>query len=778
MLPLLLWSASALAATGDSLPFPEQRSGSTAGPTIKESNYAPRPSVSHLPKDAPNILIIMLDDVGPAIPDVYGGDIRMPGLAKVAKTGISYNRFHNVAMCSPTRASLLTGRNHHRVGAGQISEFANDWPGYSGRLPTAASPIAKVLGYYGYDTSAFGKWHNTPSNETTALGPFDRWPTGQVVGFNYFYGFLAGESSQYEPAIVENTKYIATPHRKGYHFTEDMTDQAINWMRKQRALVPNRPFMMYWAPGAAHGPHHVAKEWADKYKGKFDQGWDVMRERIFARQKAMGWIPQDTKLTPRAATLQGWNEIPQEQREFQTRLMEVYAGFVEHTDTEAARLIDELDRLGIRDNTLIFYILSDNGSSAEGQMGTISELLAQNSLTSEVADHIRTMNELGGLDVLGSAKADNMYHAGWAWAGSTPFQATKLVASHFGGTRTPMAVSWPKKIAADSKIRNQFHHVNDIVPTIYEAVGIKAPKTVDGVPQTVVDGISLAYTFKDPAAKDRKTKQYFEIMGSRALYQDGYIASVFGPRIPWVQGAPDIANWDPSKDTWELYDITKDFSQADDIAAANPSKVNAMKAEFLKVAKDNKAFPIGGGLWSIINPQYAPKNPATEFNYSADVTPVLEASGPKVGSRSNLLVVDAELNPGSAGVVYALGGFSGGLSLWIDNGVLNYEYNLFEIERTRIKSSQPLPMGPVRIEVETRQVRVTDKPTGLTVVIRINGVEVAKGSVPRAALALFTANDAFDIGRDSYSPVALDYYDRAPFAFNSKLGNVYIKYLE
>ncbi|MFC5610353.1 arylsulfatase [Variovorax soli] len=770
-------SAAGLAQAQESLPFPPKKSGSTAGPTIQSSVYKPLPAVQRLPKGAPNVLVIMLDDVGPALPETYGGDIRTPTLTRVSKSGISYNRFHNAAMCSPTRAALLTGRNHHRVGFGQIAELANDWDGYTGRLPPTTATGAKVLGYYGYKTAAFGKWHNTPAEETTQQGPFDLWPTGRLVGFDYFYGFLAGESSQWEPAVVENTVRLPAPHREGYHFTVDMTDKAITWMRQQQAIDANAPFFMYWAPGASHGPHHIFKEWADKYKGRFDEGWDAMRERIFARQKALGWIPKDTQLTPRPATLAAWKDIPEDEKPFQRRLMEVFAGMTEHADTQAGRLIDELERLGIRENTLVFYIWGDNGSSAEGQNGTISELLAQNGIPTQIKDHIRALNELGGLDVLGSNKVDNMYHAGWAWAGSTPYQATKLVASHFGGTRTPMAVSWPKVIKPDTTTRTQFHHVNDIVPTIYDVAGIQAPKLVDGVTQEPLDGVSLRYTFADAGAPGRKKSQYFEVMGSRGIYQDDWMASVFGPRIPWVPGLPKgIATWSPDQDTWELYDLRTDFSQAADIAAKNPQKVQELKQAFGVQAKENRVDPVGGGLWSILHPQYAPSNPATEFSYNQDVVGIPEFAGPKVGARSSIVTMDVELKPDSTGVLYALGAFSGGLSLWVDKGKLSYEYNLFEIQRTRIDAQGALPTGKVKIEVESR-VAQGQRAGPMDVVIRANGQEIAKGRVPVTAPLAFTANDAFDIGMDSYSPVSQAYFDRAPFKFNGRIGQVTIRYL-
>ncbi|MGN7807745.1 arylsulfatase [Ensifer sp. 22521] len=775
---LLLLSSPA--AAQESLPFPSKPSGSKAGPTIAQSTYSPLPVQSRLPANAPNILVIMLDDVGPALPDTFGGVIETPTLSRLAEDGVSYNRFHNAAMCSPSRAALLTGRNHHRVGNGQIAELANDWDGYTGRIPRTSATAAKVLGDYGYATAAFGKWHNTPANETTAVGPYTDWPAGEGIGFDYFYGFLAGESSQWEPAVVENTVRVDPSHGKeGYHFTEDMTDKAVSWMKQERALTPDRPFFMYWAPGAAHGPHHIFNEWADKYKGKFDDGWDAMRERIYARQKQLGWIPENTELIPRPDTLAGWKDIPEDEKPFQRRLMEVFAGYTEHADTQAGRLLEALDELGIRDNTLIFYVWGDNGSSAEGQNGSISELLAQNGISTEIKDHIRAMNDLGGMDVLGSPKADNMYHAGWAWAGSTPHRSTKLVAAHFGGTRTPLVVSWPSRIKPDKTPRSQFHHVNDIVPTIYDVLDIQPPKLVDGVTQDPLDGVSMTYTFDSPEAPGQKKEQYFEIMGSRAIYQDEWIASVFGPRTPWTPGLdPAIFKWSPDNDVWELHDLSADYSQAKDVAADHPDKVEALKKAFGEQAEANKVFPVGGGLWSVVfHPEDAPSNPATEFRFTQDVIGVPEFTAPKVGARSNLVTLEAELRPDSEGVLYALGAFSGGVALWVENGKLTYEYNLFEIERTRLETSDPLPSGKVNIEVETRKAG-SNHDAPLDVVIRVDGKEVAKGRVPRSAPLAFTANDAFDVGRDSYSPVSLAYFDRKPFAFNGKIQQLKVEYLK
>jgi arylsulfatase A-like enzyme len=762
------------------LPFPPKPSGSIAGRTMQESTYSPLPAVSHLPKDAPNILIVLIDDVGPGQTDTYGGEIHTPTLGKIAKEGISYNRFHTTAMCSPTRSALLTGRNHHRVANGTITELANDWDGYSGIIPKSSATVAEVLKDYGYSTAAWGKWHNTPAEQTTASGPFDYWPTG--YGFQYFYGFLAGEASQYEPMLVRNTAYVEHPHTSGghnyYHLSEDLADDAIHWLRQHKALAPDKPFFMYWASGASHGPHQVPKEWADKYKGKFDDGWDKYRERVFRRAKDMGWIPQSAKLTPRPATLASWDSIPEDEKPFQRRLMEVYAGFTEHVDAQVGRIVDEIDRLGYGRNTLILYIWGDNGASAEGQNGTISELLAQNGIPSTTKEQINALDALGGLDVLGSPKTDNMYHAGWAWAGSSPYQATKLIASHFGGTRNPLAIRWPAKIKPDATPRAQFLHVNDVVPTIYDILGITPPRVVNGIPQGPFDGVSFAKTFNDANAKDVKHTQYFDIMGSRGIYHDGWMASAFGPRAPWVPGLPKgIREWTPDKDKWELYDLNKDWTQADDLAAQMPAKLEDLKERFLIELTRNKGLPVGGALWiPILHPELKVAPPYTSWTFPGAITRLPEFSAPTLGNKDNLVSVDVDVPADANGVIYALGGFSGGLALYVKDGVLSYEYNLFEIRRTHIKAKGQLPTGKVKIEVETTYVE--RKPAGpLRVVLKVNGKEVASGEVPVSAPLTFTANDALDFGIDLGSPVGIEYYDLAPFEFNGKIEGAHVKYL-
>jgi len=773
-----------LAFAEDVLPFPPKKSGSTAKRTMQESIYKPNPEKSRLPKDAPNIIIVLIDDVGPGQPSTYGGEINTPTLDRIAKGGISYNRFHTTAMCSPTRAALLTGRNHQMVSAGQIAEFANDWDGYSGIQPKSSAMVAEVLKNYGYHTGAWGKWHNTPATQTTAAGPFDFWPTG--YGFEYFYGFLAGEASQYEPHMVRNTTIVHPNHPKdgkAYHVSEDIADDAIGWLREHKAFAPDKPFFMYWASGASHGPHQVPKEWADKYKGKFNDGWDKYRERVFVRAKEKGWIPQNAQLTPRPATLPSWDSIPESEKPFQRRLMEVFAGFTEHVDAQVGRLVDEVDRLGYGENTMVFYIWGDNGASAEGQNGTISELLAQNSIPSTTQQHIQTLDSLGGLDVLGSAKTDNMYHAGWAWAGSTPYQSTKLIAAHLGGTRNPMAVRWPKKIKPDSKPRAQFHHVVDVAPTIYDVVGIKPPKVVNGFKQDAIQGVSMAYSFGDSAAKGRRKTQYFEIMGSRAIYHEGWVAASFGPRTPWVPGAPKglvdekgRLAWNPNNDKWELYHLDADWSEANDLASKNPAKLAELKTKFDDEFRKNKGYPVGGGLWVMFHPEDKVATPYKEWTFPGAITRMPEITAPSLGNRDNLVTIDADIPSNANGVLYSLGGFSGGLALYVKDGELAYEYNLFELNRTSIRAEESLPKGKTKIEVETRYAE--KRAAGpLNVVIRVNGKVAAQGRVPVSAPLLFTANDCFDIGTDLGSPVSTEYFDKAPFKFNGNISQVQVKYL-
>jgi arylsulfatase A-like enzyme len=761
----------------DVLPFPPTPSASIAGRTMQESVYAQREQPRHLRDDAPNILIVLIDDAGPGLPTTFGGEVRTDTLTRVHGEGIGYNRFHTTAMCSPTRASLLTGRNHHRIGNGQIAELANDWDGYSGEIPKSSALCAEVLRNYGYATAAWGKWHNTPAIETTPAGPFENWPTG--VGFEYFYGFLAGEASQYEPNLVRNTTSVQPPRtpEEGYHLSEDIADDAIGWLHRHQAFEPDKPFFMYWATGCLHGPHHVMKEWADKYAGKFDDGWDAYRERVHERAKALGWIPPDTSLTARHPDLPAWDDIPEDEKPFQRRLMEVAAGYAEHADVQVGRLIDEVERLGYGDNTLVFYIWGDNGSSGEGQNGTISELLSQNGIPSTVDMHIKALNEIGGLDVLGSPKVDNQYHAAWAWAGSTPYKGLKLLASHLGGTRNPMTIRWPAKIKPDAKPRTQFTHCNDVVPTIYNILGITPPRVVNGIPQDRIDGVSFAYSFDDPDAIEQHHTQYFEIMGSRAIYHDGWMASAFGPRVPWVQGRPKgIAEWTPDQDTWELYNLDEDWSQSNDLAATMPDKLAQMKETFSIEAAKNSVYPVGGGLWVLVyHPELRISTPYRDWNFAGDIVRMPEFCAPALGNRGNLVTIDLDLPADPHGVLYALGGAGGGLTCYVDDGFLCFEYNTFIVMRTKIRSDKKLPSGKAQIQVSTEYAEA--RPAGpLNITMTVNGNEFARGQVPVSAPLAFSANDCLDIGKCLGGCVSLDYYDKMPYPFNGDIHNVNVRY--
>jgi arylsulfatase A-like enzyme len=564
---------------------------------------------------------------------------------------------------------------------------------------------------------------------------------------------------------------VEPPDDPKYHLTEDLVAKALGWLDNRQSYAPDKPFLMYWAPGAAHGPHHIFPEWAAKYKGKFDDGWDAYRERVFQRQLAQGVIPPGTKLTPRDATMEAWADIPENQRAFQRRGMELFAGFVEHTDVQVGRLVDGLEQRGLRENTLIFYIWGDNGSSSEGQQGSISELLAQNNIPNTVEQQLTALDKLGGLEVLGSQKTDNMYHAGWAWAGSTPFRSTKLVAAHFGGTRNPMVVSWPKRVKPDQAIRNQFSHVVDIAPTIYEILGIHAPKVVNGFEQIKIDGTSLAYTFDSASAATQKKVQFFDNNGSRAIYKDGWMACAFGPLIPWNTPAsvPRIANWDSATDEWELYRVKDDFSQADNFAAANPQILSNLKRDFLDLAEDNHDFPIGAGNWLRLHPEDRIKTSYTEWMFNRQTQRMPEFSAPGLGRESNKVEIDLEVTDQANGVLYAVGGAGGGLTLYMNQGHLVYLYNMMIIEQYTDRSAKPIPAGKHHIVVDTQ---IAGPGKHGTVTLLVDGLEVGKVDLKRTVPAAFTASESFDVGVDLGSTVSQDYYERRPFKFDGKIGTV------
>ena len=764
------------ARTENVLPFPEPPSTSVAGKTLADSTHQWRQTPRRLPEDAPNIVIFMTDDAGFSNPGTFGGPIDTPTLDRLAASGISYNAFHTTGMCSPTRASLLTGRNHHRVGAGQIAELASDWDGYVGKIPKSTATVAQVLSAYGYNTAAFGKWHNTPVTDLTRLGPFDRYPTG--LGFDYFYGFIAGETSQYEPVLFENTNPVEAPHEPGYHLTEDMAEKAIEWMRTSRTLEPETPIFLYFTPGAVHGPFQVAKEWADKYAGKFETGWEALRKEVFEKQKKLGWIPEDSVLNPLAPSMQKWEDIPESQRPFQIRLMEIFAGFLEHTDAQYGKIVDELERQGLLENTIILYINSDNGPSAEGMNGTISELLAQNAMPSTIEQHIEVLDrDYGGIDALGGPKLDPMYHHGWAYSGASPFQGTKLVAGRLGGTRTPLVISWPRRIEPDDEIRSQFHHVNDIVPTLYELLEIPPPSVMSGADQQPLDGTSMVYTFDDPDAAPQKKTQYFEILGSRGIYHDGWFAGAFGPRAPWSTDMSGVLDWTPETDQWELYDLRQDYSQSKDLAEENPEKLAELKALFDREASENLVYPVGASMYtSFFSPKELPSSTLSEWTLSEGQDRIPESMAPKfLSGRSSLAVIDAEIAENAEGVLFAVGGIAAGFTVYMDEGFLKAEYNAMTLDRFKVSSDSPIPTGAVKIEVETAA-DSQERMAPMTVTLRVDGQQVGQGRVERTVPGVFTASETFDVGKDLGSPVALDYSDRAPFAFNGTIDSIHIRY--
>ena len=759
---------------GSVLPFPPTpMSDSVAAPRLQDSTMKWPAQPQRLPKDAPNILIILLDDIGFGVAETFGGEVRTPTLTKLANEGLRYNAFHTTAICSPTRAALLTGRNHTRVGSGTIAERAVAFDGYTGIIPKEAATIAEVLRHYGYRTSAFGKWHNTPATETTSMGPKDRWPNG--YGFDYFYGFLAGETSQWEPRLVENYNPVEPPHDDPkYHLTEDLVNKALAWIDDRQAYAPDRPFLMYWAPGAVHGPHHIWPEWADKYQGKFDDGWDAYRVRVHQRQLEMGIIPPGTQLTPRDATMAAWSDIPEEQRAFQRRGMELFAGFVEHTDAQIGRIVDGLEQRGLRENTLILYIVGDNGSSSEGQQGSISELLAQNNIPNTVDQQLAALDKLGGLPALGSPKTDNMYHAGWAWAGGTPFKSTKLVAAHLGGTRNPLVVSWPKRIKPDKTVRSQFTHCVDVAPTLYDILGITPPKLVNGLDQMKVDGHSFAATFDQADAPAANVEQFFDNNGSRAIYKDGWMACAFGPLYPWNTPAslPRLAKWDSATDAWELYNLKEDFSQATDLAASNPAKLAELQQQFLALAEDNKAFPIGAGNWLRLHPEDRVATSYRSWTFNANTRRMPEFTAPGLGRESNGVEINMSCGDQASGVLYALGGSGGGLVLYMDKGQLVYLYNMMLIEQYEARVEKPLAAGQHKIVVDTT-IAGPGKPG--RVVIQVDGEEAGKTDLLRTVPAAFTASESLDIGVDLGSTVADAYADRRPFAFEGTIENVRVE---
>jgi arylsulfatase len=750
------------------LPQPDPIFKGKIGKTFEDST-PDFPQGVKAPEGAPNVVVILLDDVGFGQPGTFGGPIPTPNIDKLASQGLRYNRFHTTGICSPTRAALLTGRNHHTAANGTITELSTGYPGYNSVLPRSTATIARILRDNGYSTSMFGKNHNTPDWETNAVGPFDHWPTG--IGFEYFYGFHGGETSQWEPQLYLNTSAVepSKTAEQGYHLTEDLVDKAINWIDVHESITPDKPYFLYFAPGAAHAPLHAPREWIDKFKGKFDQGWDKVRQETIARQKVLGVIPDDTQLTPRPADIEAWDSLTPDAKKLYARHMESFAGFLAHTDHHVGRLIDAINASPNADNTLIIYIVGDNGPSAEGSLtGTLNNMMTQSGIPDTVAAQLPLIDEIGG------PLHENHYPVGWSWAGSSPFQWMKRVPSHFGGTRNGTVVSWPARIKDKGGLRSQFHHVIDIAPTILEAANIPMPTEVDGITQVPMAGVPMEYSFMKADTPDQRTTQYFETGGHRALYHDGWVAASFHG-APWVlTGSMGFKD-----NQWNLYNIDNDFSESNDIAAENPGKLKELQAIFDQEAKKFGVYPLDDRFAE----RAIAKRPSvvagrTHFNYSAGTVRIPEGSAPPIYQRSHKIIARINMPDSNAeGVVIACGGSSAGYSLYIKNGKLNYDYNFFGKQTYHVESADKLPVGDIEIAMQYEQLpfKLFEESTGGPVELFVNGKSVGKGEVKNAAPARFSATETMDIGKDLGATVTAAYREQAPFAFTGTIENVSVE---
>jgi arylsulfatase len=741
------------------LPPPEPKFDGEIGRTTRDSRPG-KPSVRRAPEGAPNILVVLLDDVGFAQFGTFGGLIPTPCLDELATDGLRYNRYHTTALCTPTRAAMLTGRNAHLSGNGAVTEMATGYPGYNGIWPDSTASVAEVLRQNGYATAALGKWHNTPNWECGPAGPFDRWPTGR--GFEYFFGFLGGAMSQWEPTLFENTRPVLrdTP-RRDYHFTTEMADKAIAWLRTTRAVAPDKPFFLWFAPGATHAPHHAPRDWIDRFKGQFDAGWDAYREEAFLRQKALGVIPSDAELTPRPEQIPAWDSLSDDQRRLYARMMEVFAGFTAHTDHEIGRLVQVLKESGEYENTLIVYSVGDNGASGEGgPHGTVDGM----SYFNEVPETVEHM--LANLEELGGPNHYNHFPVGWAWALDTPFQWIKRVASHLGGVRNPLVVTWPRRIKDVGGLRSQFHHAVDIGATILDAAGLAMPASVNGVPQRPMDGVSLLYSFDAAEAQGQRTTQYFEALSNRGIYHRGWWAGALEV-LPWI---PKRTPLDIEASRWELYDLDGDFSQARDLAAERPDKLRELQDLFWVEAGKNNVLPLDpGGSERMLDAQaLGGGGPRTEFRFFPDTVGVLEGAAPDVKNRSFRIAAQATIPEGGAeGVLVAMGGRIGGYSLFLRGGLLHFWYNLSRVEQSCLTSSVPVPAGRSELAV-TFDYDGGGIGKGGLLRLLVAGSPAGELRLPRTVARIF-ARESFDIGVDLNSPVG-DY--ESPFTFTGELHHV------
>jgi arylsulfatase A-like enzyme len=698
------------------------------------------------PKGAPNVVIVLIDDIGFGGPSTFGGPIRTPTMDQLAQGGLRFNNFHTTALCSPTRVALKSGRNHHTANAGSIMETATAFPGNTGQIPNSVAPLAEMLRLNGYSTGAFGKWHETAAWETSVSGPFDRWPTHQ--GFDKFYGFIGGETDQWYPLIYDGVIKVDPPKMKGYHFTVDMTNQAINWVKAQQSMTPDKPFFVYYATGAVHAPHHVPKEWADKYKGQFDKGWDQVRNETLERQKKLGVIPADTRLGDRPKDIKAWDALPADQRRLFARQAEVFAGFLEHTDDQIGRFKKALEDIGVLDNTLFIYIAGDNGTSAEGGfVGMYNEMTYFNGVAEKVEDLIPLIDKWGGPETFPHMAA------GWAVAFDTPFTWTKQVASDFGGTRNGVAIHWPKGIQEKGGLRTQFSHVIDIAPTVLEAAGLPQPKIVNGTPQTPIEGISMLYTFNNAKAPERHTTQYFEMFGNRAIYDNGWLARTIH-RAPW-----QTSNLPPlTSDVWELYDVQNDFSLTRNLAAEQPAKLREMQALFMQEAQKYHVLPIDDRTIERTNAALAGRpdvlGDRTSLTLYEGMQGMLENTFMHIKNRSSKITADLDIPAGGAsGAILSQGGRFGGWSLYMKDGKPAYTYNFLGLSRYTVVTPEALAPGPATVTLDFAYdgggVGKGGKAT-----LYVNGKPVAEGRVEKTQPNIFSADETADVGVDNQTPVA------------------------
>lgn len=718
------------------------------------------------PAKAPNVLIVLIDDFGFGQSSTFGGPIPMPTAERLAKNGLKYNNFHTTALSSPTRAALLTGRNHHTNNTGSIMETSTAFPGNTGQRPESVAPLAMMLRYNGYTTAAYGKNHETAAWEVSPSGPTDRWPTRN--GFDKFYGFMGGETNQWAPSIYEDMTKIEVPKDPNYHFTTDMTNQAIKWMQSVKSLTPDKPFFIYYAPGAVHAPHHVSKEWIAKFKGKYDQGWDKLREETLARQIKLGVVPAGTKLAPKPAAIKDWDKLSADEKKLFSRQMEVFAAFAAQTDYEVGRLIDAIADIGQLDNTLVFYMLGDNGASAEGGMsGMFNEMTYFNGVQETVQDVLKHYEELGGPNTYAH------YAAGWAVAGDTPFTWTKQVASNYGGTRNGMIVYWPKGIKAKNEVRSQWHHVIDIAPTILEAAGLPEPKTVNGITQTPIEGVSMLYSFNDAQAKDRHTTQYFEIFGNRAIYNDGWFAGTIH-RAAWEREPRATLE----NDTWELYDTRSDFSLTNDLAKQNPDKLKEMQDLFMTEAVKYSVLPIDDRVFERVNAALVGRPDLmagrTSLTVYEGMIGMSENVFINIKNRSHTITAEVT-NPkgGGKGVILAQGGRFGGWSLYLKDGKPAYTYNFLGLKSFTIAAKKAIPAGKATIRFEFAYDGGGLAKGGIGTIF-VNDKKVAEGRIERTQPMIFSADEGADVGEDGETPVTESYGIKAPYKFTGAIGKVTI----